>query len=138
METSRTAVTARITTQETFAQVSAYIYHQPTKLPEGNVFSLVCHYVRGEGVPRQGTALFSTSLWPQLQAVEDPALIHVQTCLTWTLLYRTLPPDMFKLFQLRPHCTRSLSSHPHIFLLVQHGPHCIGPGSPNHIQAYLL
>ena len=60
---------------------------------------------------------------------------HVQTCSTWTSLYRD-NQDMFKLVQLGPHCTGTqhvetcstwtslYSSPPDMLKLVQLRPHC--------------
>ena len=80
--------------------------------------------------------------------IQGPLPRHIQTCSTWTSLYRALSPDTFKLVQHGPHCTGP-SPHTHsnlynmdltvqdpppdTFKLVQHGPHCKGT-SPIHIQ----
>ena len=88
-------------------------YLPPTKFRVGNVFSHVClsfclQWVWGGGVLTvQGSGSSSPSpyrvLAPAFTLVRVPALDpclhpsgHVQTCSTWTTLYRYSPPDMFK------------------------------------------
>ena len=73
-----------------------HIYHQPTKLREGNVLSYVCLSVR----PQEGSNVTITHGALYLTVLGSP-LVPAPAPQTWTSLYRDpLPPNMFKLIHL--------------------------------------
>ena len=64
--------------RDTTFTASTSFYHPPTKLRNGNVFSHVCRSVCSHGIP--------CDHYPWCIGPHHPG--HVQTCSTWTSLYR--------------------------------------------------
>ena len=90
-------------------------YRPPTKFREGNIYSCVCLLCLFTGAPpcrARGPRPLCAGSWP-------------------------CPQDMFKLVQLRPHCTVP-PSPTDMFKLGQFGPHCTGIHIPTPRQTCSL
>ena len=88
-----------------------------TKLGEGNVFSRVCLSTSVHVTITHDAISHLTIQGPSPSPYKDPLVLpsshptpqspsprNVQTCLTWTLFYKVLPPNMVRLVQLGTHC----------------------------------
>ena len=79
-------------------KVGTEITHTSQRIGEGNVFSRVCLsgiLSKGAGGPCTGYRLLPyAGHWLQSVQIWDPTAGHVQTCSTWTSLYRApIPPS---------------------------------------------